>query len=79
MVSLAFTWLYVAGALVSKNLETASNLQLPLLVLPFLGSGFAPTESMPAALRWFAEHQPFTPFTETLRASCWGRRSAATR
>jgi ABC-2 type transport system permease protein len=28
MVSLAFTWLYVAAALVSNSLETASNLQL---------------------------------------------------
>jgi ABC-2 type transport system permease protein len=72
MVSLAFTWLYVAAALVSNSLETASNLQLPLLVLPFLGSGFAPTESMPPALRWFAEHQPFTPFTETLRGLLMG-------
>ena len=72
MVALAFTWLYVAGALVSKSVESASNLQLPLLVLPFLGSGFAPTESMPAALRWFAEHQPFTPFTETLRGLLLG-------
>jgi ABC-2 type transport system permease protein len=72
MVSLAFTWLYVAGALASKSLETASNLQLPLLVLPFLGSGFAPTESMPGALRWFAEHQPFTPFTETVRGLLLG-------
>jgi ABC-2 type transport system permease protein len=72
MVSFAFTWLYVAGALASTNLETASNLQLPLLVLPFLGSGFAPTESMPGALRWFAEHQPFTPFTETVRGLLMG-------
>ncbi len=72
MVSLAFTWLYVAAALVSKSLETASNLQLPLLILPFLGSGFAPTESMPAALRWFAEHQPFTQFTETVRGLLLG-------
>jgi ABC-2 type transport system permease protein len=66
-VTFAFTWLYVAAALKAKSLETASNLQLPLLVLPFLGSGFAPTESMPAGLRWFTEHQPFTPFTETVR------------
>jgi ABC-2 type transport system permease protein len=72
MVAFAFTWLYVAAALVSKSLETASNLQLPLLVLPFLSSAFAPTESMPAALRWFAEHQPFTPFTETIRGLLMG-------
>jgi ABC-2 type transport system permease protein len=34
---------------------------MPLLLLPFLVSGFVPAESMPAGLRWFAEHQPFTP------------------
>lgn len=72
MVSIAFTWLYVAGALASKSLEAASNLQLPLLVLPFLGSGFVPTDSMPPAVRWFAEHQPFTPFTETVRGLLTG-------
>jgi ABC-2 type transport system permease protein len=27
-----------------------------------------PTASLPAGLRWFAEYQPFTPVTETLRA-----------
>jgi ABC-2 type transport system permease protein len=47
---------------------TASNLPMPLMLLPFLGSGFVPTESMPAGLRWFAEHQPATPVIETLRA-----------
>ncbi len=35
--------------------------------MPFLGSGFVPTDSMPAGLRWFAEYQPFTPIIETLR------------
>jgi ABC-2 type transport system permease protein len=52
---------------VSKSVETASNLPMPLVLLPFLGSGFVPTDSMPAALRWFAEYQPFTPIIETLR------------
>ena len=27
---------------------------------------------MPAALRWFAEHQPFTPFIETVRGLLMG-------
>ncbi len=40
---------------------------MPLVLLPFLGSGFVPTDSMPAGLRWFAEYQPFTPIIETLR------------
>jgi ABC-2 type transport system permease protein len=29
-------------------------------------------KTMPAALRWFAEHQPLTPFTETLRGLLLG-------
>ena len=61
MVTFALTWLSVALGLVSKSVETASNLPMPLMLLPFLGSGFVPTDSMPAGLRWFAEHQPFTP------------------
>jgi ABC-2 type transport system permease protein len=67
MATFAFTWLSVALGLVGRNPETASNLPMPLLLLPFLGSGFVPTDSMPAGLRWFAENQPFTPIMETVR------------
>lgn len=67
MISLALTWLCVALGLATRSVETASNLPMPLLLLPFLGSGFVPTASMPAGLRAFAEHQPFTPVIETLR------------
>ena len=45
---------------------------MPLMLLPFFGSGFVPVESMPAGLRWFAEHQPFTPIIETLRGLLTG-------
>jgi ABC-2 type transport system permease protein len=38
-----------------------------LVLLPFLGSGFVPTDSMPAGLRWFADHQPFTYAIDALR------------
>jgi ABC-2 type transport system permease protein len=72
MITLALTWLSVALGMVSKSVETASNLPMPLMLLPFLGSGFVPTDSMPAGLRWFADYQPFTPVTETLRASLMG-------
>jgi ABC-2 type transport system permease protein len=72
MTTFALTWLSVALGMVSKSVETASNLPMPLLLLPSLGSGFAPTDSMPAGVRWFADHQPFTPVTETLRASMMG-------
>lgn len=72
MVSWALTWLTVALGLVTKSVETASNLPLPLILLPFLGSGFVPTESMPTVLRWFAEYQPFTPLIETIRGLLMG-------
>jgi ABC-2 type transport system permease protein len=68
----AITWLSVALGLVSKSVETASNAPMPLMLLPFLGSGFVPTGSMPAGLRWFAEYQPFTPVIETLRGLLLG-------
>jgi ABC-2 type transport system permease protein len=67
LTAFALTWLSVALGLVSKSVETASNLPMFLMLLPFLGSGFVPTASMPAGLRWFAEYQPFTPVTQTLR------------
>ena len=72
MMSFALIWLSAALGLVSKSVETASNLPMFLLLLPFLGSGFVPTDSMPAGVRWFAEYQPFTPITETLRGLLLG-------
>ncbi|MEU4773333.1 ABC transporter permease [Micromonospora sp. NPDC023644] len=72
MTAFAFTWLSVALGLVSKSVETASNLPMPLTYLPFIGSGFVPTDSMPDGLRQFAEHQPFTPIIETLRGLLTG-------
>ncbi len=72
MVTFAVTWLSVALGLVSDSVETASNLPMPLSLLPLFGSGFVPTESMPAGLRQFAEYQPFTPVIETLRALLTG-------
>jgi ABC-2 type transport system permease protein len=72
LVSFALTWLSVALGMVTKSVEAASNLPMPLVFLPFLGSGFVPTDSMPVGLRWFAEYQPFTSIIETLRGLLLG-------
>ena len=72
LLTFALIWLSVALGLVTKSVEAASNLPMPLLLLPFLGSGFVPTDSMPAGMQWFAEHQPFTPIMETLRGLLMG-------
>lgn len=71
------TWLCVALGLASGSVEAASNAPMPLILLPFLSSAFVPTDSMPAGLAWFAEHQPFTPIIETLRACLDGRSPGA--
>lgn len=72
MVTLALTWLCVALGLKAKSVETASNSPMPLIILPFLSSGFVPTDTMPVVLRWFAEYQPFTPIIETMRGLLMG-------
>lgn len=72
VVVLALTWLSVALAMVAKSVATASNMLTPLMILPMMGSGFVPTDSMPAGLKWFADYQPFTPFIETLRGLLMG-------
>ncbi|MEU3254489.1 ABC transporter permease [Streptomyces sp. NPDC006997] len=66
-IAFAVTWLSAALGLISKTVESASNKPLLIQFLPFLGSAFVPAESMSPGLRWFAENQPFTPMTETLR------------
>ena len=68
LLAVALIWLSVALGLVAKSVETASNLPMVMILLPFVSSAFVPTDSMPAGLAWFAEHQPFTPITDTLRA-----------
>jgi len=71
LLTLALTWPAAAAGLAAKGPEGASNVQL-LAFLPILGSGVVPPESMPTGVRWFAEHQPFTPIIETLRGLLLG-------
>ncbi|MFE3200425.1 ABC transporter permease [Embleya sp. NPDC059237] len=67
LLSFAMTWFTVALGLASPDPETASNLPMIFVILPFVGSGFVPVASMPTGLRWFAEHQPFTPIMDACR------------
>jgi ABC-2 type transport system permease protein len=72
LTALAVTWLSVALGMAAGSVETASNTPMFLTLLPFLGSGFVPTGTMPDGLRLFAENQPFTPIIETLRGLLLG-------
>jgi ABC-2 type transport system permease protein len=68
LTAAALSWVCLAMGLSARSVESASNTPMLLTLLPFLGSGFVPVETMPAGIRWFAEYQPFTPIIETLRA-----------
>jgi ABC-2 type transport system permease protein len=73
LLALALTWLTVGTGLAADSVETASNTPMFLVLLPFISSGFVPTEEMPWGLRQFAEHQPFTPMIDSLRALLSGQ------
>jgi ABC-2 type transport system permease protein len=65
-------WLTTGMGLAATTVEEASNTPQIFMLLPFLGSGFVPVDSMPTAVRWFAEHQPFTPVIESVRGLLQG-------
>jgi ABC-2 type transport system permease protein len=72
MLTFALIWLAVGMGLVASSPESASNMPFPLIMLPFLGSGLVATDTMPVVMRQFAEYQPFTPITETVRGLLMG-------
>lgn len=71
--SFALAWLSVALGLGAKTIAGANSASLPIqFLLPFLSSAFVPADSMPAGVRWFSAHQPFTQVVECLRALLTG-------
>jgi ABC-2 type transport system permease protein len=72
LLTVALTWLTVAFGLLAKTPAGANSLALIPAFLPFLSSAFIPAGSMSGGVRWFAEHEPFTPITDTLRGLLTG-------
>ncbi|MCC9186126.1 ABC transporter permease [Mycolicibacterium mageritense] len=64
---LALTIVAVALGLLAKTPVAAQGFTFFLIFLPYLSSAFVPTDTMPHALRLFAQHQPATPIIETVR------------
>jgi len=77
LVSVAASWLTVALGLAAKSVESAGLATVPLIMLPFLSSAFAPAQTMAPGVRQFAEYQPFTPIIETLRGLLSGNPPAS--
>jgi ABC-2 type transport system permease protein len=68
LFTLALTWIAVIPGLSAKTADGAGAFAYPLIFLPFISSAFVPTDSMPGAVRWFAENQPVTSIVNAIRA-----------
>jgi ABC-2 type transport system permease protein len=69
LFTLAISWLSAILGLLVKSLEAAQWVGFVLIFpLTFISSAFVPTETMPAALRAFAENQPLTHVINAMRS-----------
>ena len=68
LFTLAISWMSAILGLVVKSLEAAQWIGFVIIMpLTFISSAFVPTDTMPAALRAFAENQPLTHVIDTMR------------
>ena len=68
----AVSWLAATIGLVAGSPEAANGFTFFVMFLPYASSAFVPVDTMPSWLQGFAEHQPVTPVTETLRGLLLG-------
>jgi ABC-2 type transport system permease protein/oleandomycin transport system permease protein len=67
----AFSWIFALLGMLVSSPEAANSVGfLAVFPLTFISSAFVPVESMPAALQWFAEINPFTVMVDAMR-SLW--------
>jgi ABC transporter DrrB family efflux protein len=65
----AFSWVFALLGLLVSTPESANSLGfIAVFPLTFISSAFVPVESMPGALQWFAEINPFTIVVDAMRA-----------
>jgi ABC-2 type transport system permease protein len=67
LFTLALTWIAVIPGLTAKSADGAGAFAYPIILLPFISSAFVPTDTMPAPVRAFAEHQPVTSIVDAIR------------
>ena len=65
----AFSWVFALLGLLVNSPESANSLGfIAVFPLTFISSAFVPVDSMPAALQWFADINPFTIVVDAMRA-----------
>ena len=68
LFTLALTWIAAIAGLTAKSADSAGAFAFAIHLLPFISSAFVPTETMPKAVRVFAENQPVTSIVNAIRA-----------
>jgi ABC-type multidrug transport system permease subunit len=67
----AFSWVFALLGLLVSSPEAANSIGfIAVFPLTFVSSAFVPVESMPSALQWFADINPFTVTVDAMR-SLW--------
>lgn len=67
----AFSWVFALLGLMVSSPESANSLGfIAVFPLTFISSAFVPVDSMPSALQWFADINPFTLMVDAMR-SLW--------
>jgi ABC-2 type transport system permease protein/oleandomycin transport system permease protein len=65
----AFSWVFAWLGLLVSSPEAANSVGfIAVFPLTFISSAFVPVDSMPSALQWFAEINPFTVVVDAMRA-----------
>lgn len=65
----AFSWVFAWLGLIVSSPESASSVGfIAVFPLTFISSAFVPVDSMPSALQWFADVNPFTYVVDAMRA-----------
>ncbi len=70
---LAISYFAAIAGMTANSAEGASALSAVLIILPYLSSGFVPTETLPSVMRIFAKYQPMTPVIDTMRNALSGK------
>jgi ABC-2 type transport system permease protein len=68
----AVSWLAAAIGLLARSPEAANGTTFFIMFIPYASSAFVPVHTLPNWLQGFAQHQPITPLTETLRGLLLG-------
>jgi ABC-2 type transport system permease protein len=70
-----FEWVFIAVGMFAGNAQAAQGFGLLVFPLTFVSSAYVPVHTMPAPLRFVADHQPITYMVDAVRGLTLGHPS----